>query len=577
MGVSHLWRLLGSGKEISLQDLCEKRIAIDASIWIYRVVKGGSKSSLDPAAIIALVRRICRLLHFRIKAVFVFDGGKIPDLKKNALKERKDRRGVAESRLERLKRNSLLQAAIERLVKGEQEGPLQSRENLSDVSDEFCDSSDEFDSLDDLEECQEPLPHFDSSDESFSKWQISRMAHDFKEKEVKKQSKALSTKFLASDWTRTYSLQRNGSDPGFVIASSTKVSGPLGSLDFSQPSLPTERAAPKEEEALSFGSEDELIEIPLKREFSQPAESPIAKEQSPGKKKALVAPEPARVPDISEERNILSTAVDTQRSLDLPAILHDKSPKEEIKHTASSLPAKPHEQFQLPLGQPGGPFEKANFVSLEKPNFASLEKQSRSVGEEARNIFQQILSLFNIDFVVADGEAEVLCVALEHGQKVDAIASDDNDCFLFGAKTVVRNLFSSSCSVLSYSSRELLLPRKKLIFLAYLLGSDYCSGVKGIGVKKALRLLQNINELSELRGAVSDITKEPPPEYICKCEIYDYYWNARDGCGGNEKFSFQNYVKVEAFARFMREHAHWEPEKSVRFISPILKANYASA
>lgn len=55
----------------------------DISIWLHQVVKGyqdGKGSHIQNAHILGLFNRICKLLYFRIKPIFVFDGN-APQLK----------------------------------------------------------------------------------------------------------------------------------------------------------------------------------------------------------------------------------------------------------------------------------------------------------------------------------------------------------------------------------------------------------------------------------------------------------------------------------------------------------------
>lgn len=59
----------------------------DISIWLHQVVKGfqDSKGGTIPYAhILGLFHRLCKLLFYRIKPIFVFDGG-IPDLKQETI------------------------------------------------------------------------------------------------------------------------------------------------------------------------------------------------------------------------------------------------------------------------------------------------------------------------------------------------------------------------------------------------------------------------------------------------------------------------------------------------------------
>jgi DNA excision repair protein ERCC-5 len=113
MGVIGLWRLLdATGKPVPLETLEGKVLAIgeslismdliadlplliyllllfhsDVSIWIHQVIQGYQDrqgNSIPNAHLIGLFNRICKLMYFKIKPIFVFDGG-VPLLKKNTI------------------------------------------------------------------------------------------------------------------------------------------------------------------------------------------------------------------------------------------------------------------------------------------------------------------------------------------------------------------------------------------------------------------------------------------------------------------------------------------------------------
>lgn len=95
MGVHGLWRLLEStGKPINPETLEGKILAVDISIWLNQAVKGvrdRDGNSVQNAHLLTLFHRICKLLFFRIKPVFVFDGD-APLLKKQTLALRRQRK-----------------------------------------------------------------------------------------------------------------------------------------------------------------------------------------------------------------------------------------------------------------------------------------------------------------------------------------------------------------------------------------------------------------------------------------------------------------------------------------------------
>ena len=109
----------------------------------------------------------------------------------------------------------------------------------------------------------------------------------------------------------------------------------------------------------------------------------------------------------------------------------------------------------------------------------------------------QLLQLLDIPVLqLARGEAEALCGQLSARGHVDGVVTTDTDTLLFGARTVLKNLEASSSNLAAAVVRmdaiqqHLQLDRHKLILLALLLGSDYTSGCRGVGPKKALKLLR---------------------------------------------------------------------------------------
>lgn len=64
-----------------------KALAIDSSIWIYQfqaTMRDREGKALVNAHVLGFLRRICKLLFYGIKPVFVFDGG-APALKRNTI------------------------------------------------------------------------------------------------------------------------------------------------------------------------------------------------------------------------------------------------------------------------------------------------------------------------------------------------------------------------------------------------------------------------------------------------------------------------------------------------------------
>ncbi|XP_077987460.1 DNA excision repair protein ERCC-5 homolog [Glandiceps talaboti] len=119
MGVKGLWQLLEpAGRPVTLESLEGKVLAVDISLWLNQSVRGmrdRDGNQVTNAHLLGLFNRICKMLFYRIKPVFVFDGG-APQLKKQTLAARRQRldKAVRESNKARdkLLKNYLKQQAM---------------------------------------------------------------------------------------------------------------------------------------------------------------------------------------------------------------------------------------------------------------------------------------------------------------------------------------------------------------------------------------------------------------------------------------------------------------------------------
>lgn len=93
MGVQGLWQILEQvGHPIKLEALEGKRLGVDANIWLYKFIRGfrekNNGGSIESHKI-GLFNRILKLLFYKIKPIFVFDGP-APILKRKTLEKRKE-------------------------------------------------------------------------------------------------------------------------------------------------------------------------------------------------------------------------------------------------------------------------------------------------------------------------------------------------------------------------------------------------------------------------------------------------------------------------------------------------------
>ena len=135
--------------------------------------------------------------------------------------------------------------------------------------------------------------------------------------------------------------------------------------------------------------------------------------------------------------------------------------------------------------------------------------RSSKLSPEIIDSSKKLLTLMGIPYVEAKGEGEAQAAYLVANGDAYAVASQDYDCLLFGAKRVVRNLaVSSNLGNLEYYElnrvlRELDITREELIDMGILIGTDFCEGLKGIGAKTALKLAhkgQLKEKLAELQS-----------------------------------------------------------------------------
>lgn len=125
---------------------------------------------------------------------------------------------------------------------------------------------------------------------------------------------------------------------------------------------------------------------------------------------------------------------------------------------------------------------------------------SKSTGRSRYKYIQQecteLLTALGVVTITSMGEAEAACAGLNHQGVVEGCITIDGDAFLYGAKTVYRNLSTDIhnfvCQEYSMDVIEtrLNLSRDKLIAMAILFGCDYLpDGVPGVGKESALRVI----------------------------------------------------------------------------------------
>ena len=119
---------------------------------------------------------------------------------------------------------------------------------------------------------------------------------------------------------------------------------------------------------------------------------------------------------------------------------------------------------------------------------------------------KKLLDLLGIPWFDAPSEGEAQVAYLIESNKVDYGASQDFDTILFGAKNFVRNLTLSNRRKLPKQNKwvavtpeiidvdlslsKLGLSREQLVDVSILMGTDFNSGIDGIGPKRGVKLVR---------------------------------------------------------------------------------------
>ncbi|KAH8282757.1 hypothetical protein KR054_009518 [Drosophila jambulina] len=119
MGVTGLWKLIEPcGKPVPVETLEGKILAVDISIWLHQVVKGfqdNKGSALSNAHLLGLFHRLCKLLYYRVRPVFIFDGC-VPQLKRETIARRQQQRNKLSNEADRIQALLLQSLAKEKVV-----------------------------------------------------------------------------------------------------------------------------------------------------------------------------------------------------------------------------------------------------------------------------------------------------------------------------------------------------------------------------------------------------------------------------------------------------------------------------
>ncbi|KAK6014068.1 XPG I-region [Ostertagia ostertagi] len=432
MGIAGLWPLLEpTCQPVSLETLEGKILAVDVSIWIYQAQLGYPGDVRCPHLAL-LVSRLCKLLYYKIRPVFVFDGEGVPSFKRKVLVIATDSSVVG----------SQTQSEID-AVKDKLTAANSKRQRLE---------NDLFDILP-----PKPVEVVDLSDDDEDV-----VVLDIKERElssrtidilVDERERIRNSRLRPSQLVENKESTSTGTPSQYETA--TYDQHPLFSIvDNSEdsPVMSEDAVMLRTDDWSSDSGTDDFIDVPLS--------DPLLEQQLIGCK-------------AEEQKESNSSQPSTSAIIE----------KQEAASSTSSEIAE--------AWDPAGDSDTRDSQWDDKDGLRNNVPSSRD--SECYKDLQDFLTACGFPWIEAPGEAEAQCVELERLGLVQGVISDDSDVWAFGVRNVYRHLFSKNKNVQHYDSRivrqALGLSQADFVGIAVLSGGDYSPGLASIGIVNAVELL----------------------------------------------------------------------------------------
>ncbi|MGC8699186.1 MAG: flap endonuclease-1 [Candidatus Acidifodinimicrobium sp.] len=238
-------------------------------------------------------------------------------------------------------------------------------------------------------------------------------------------------------------------------------------------------------------------------------------------------------------------------------------------------------------------FKKMTLLERAKAKKEALQMAERAKTEAEKSSFlrrsvriddyiiqssEELLHLLGITTLQAPAEGEAEAAYLNAKGVANYVASQDYDSLLFGASKVVRNLNVSerkkvaNKGITTQVKPELIdvnelfrdngLDRSKLILMGLLIGTDYNSGVKGIGPKRALDIVRASSK-EEILSKYDFGT-----EYDIK-EIYEYFMHPDVVDSVKPRMG---RIDKEKLIEFMSERHSFDKDRVIKSIDRLVKS-----
>jgi flap endonuclease-1 len=189
--------------------------------------------------------------------------------------------------------------------------------------------------------------------------------------------------------------------------------------------------------------------------------------------------------------------------------------------------------------------------ALEAGDIEEAYKQARSssrVDEEVIQSSKSLLRLMGIPAVDAPSEGEAQAAFMAARGDVSYPVSQDYDSLLFGAPVLVRNMTVSGKRkfrnrtltvrpekiVLREVLEGLAITREQLVEIGILIGTDFNEGIRGVGAKTALKIVQRDAFAATAEEKMTGFDPGPVREFFLHPPVtadYDLAWTPPDEGG----------------------------------------------
>ena len=166
-----------------------------------------------------------------------------------------------------------------------------------------------------------------------------------------------------------------------------------------------------------------------------------------------------------------------------------------------------HKRDELNKRKKNKEIENQKYISAIKDgNIVDARKYAKRTSIVDRNIIdeaKELLTIMGIQVIMSPSEGEAQASYMARSGDVWASASQDYDSILFGTPKTIRNLTSSNKFNPELIRLEDILnkhkiTREQLIDIAILVGTDYNTGVRGLGPAKSLLLIQKHEKIEDI-------------------------------------------------------------------------------